>query len=129
MQTLQRNGIKDARVMPESDGTRRVSVGLFSERERAERRVSAVQKMGLKAEVTPRTQPGTVYWVDLMLHQSDSTVPVQDLIPVGAPSSRLSVQFCPSAVQPTAPAAAPAESPPSGTRVPRTTVAGTPKLP
>ncbi len=36
MKALDRAGIKDAHVMPESDNGRRVSVGLFSERDRAE---------------------------------------------------------------------------------------------
>jgi len=49
--SLERNGIKDALVMPESaDSGRRVSLGLFSERTRAEKRAQSVRQMGFKAE-------------------------------------------------------------------------------
>ena len=132
---LDRNGIKDAHLMPESSDGRRISVGLFSERDRAERRVKSIEKLGFKADVEERKQPGAAYWVDLNLKPSDGAVPVQDLLFTGAGSSRLSVQACPTKTG-TQPAAAPAAAPgapteprPAGARVPRTTVAGTPTLP
>ncbi len=130
--TLDRAGIKDAHLMPESNDGRRISVGLFSERDRAERRARTVEKLGFKTEVAERKQPGTVYWVDLALKPSDGAVPVQDLLTVGAGSSRLSVQNCPpnpTAQPAAAPQSIPAERAPPGARVPPNTVAGTPKLP
>ena len=130
-QTLDRSGIKDARLMPESNDGRRISVGLFSERERAERRARAIQRLGFKAEVQQRTQPGTVYWVDLTLKPSDGAVPVQDLLSADGGNSRLSVQSCrPLPAEPAAsPESLPVEPVPTGSRVPATTVAGTPKYP
>jgi hypothetical protein len=132
--SLDRSGIKDARLMPESSDGRRISVGLFSERDRAERRAKAIQRLGFKAAVEEHTQPGTVYWVDLALKPSDGSVPVQDLLSANSGNSRLSVQSCPPhpADPPGSPEAAPATAPataPPGPRVPATTVAGTPKYP
>ncbi len=130
--TLDRSGIKDAHLMPESAGSRRISVGLFSERDRADRRAKVVQRLGFKAAVEEHTQPGTVYWVDLAMKPSDGAVPVQELLALDSGNSRLSVQPCPSSPAP-APAASPPSpteaAPPPGSKVPATTVAGTPKLP
>jgi hypothetical protein len=95
--TLEHNGIKDALVMPESsDGSRRLSLGLYSERTRAERRAQAVRQVGLKAEVAERKLPGTVYWVDLVPPEGVNTVPLQDLFAEGV-SSHIAVQPCPTA--------------------------------
>src|SRR5262249_30373453 len=64
---LEKSGIKDARVMPETPDTgRRLSLGLYSERNRADRRAQAVRAAGLDAEVAERKLAGTVYWVDLV---------------------------------------------------------------
>ncbi len=131
--TLDSSGFKDARLMPESNDGRRISVGLFSERDRAEKRAKSIRRLGFKAEVEERTQSGTVYWVDLALKPSDQAVPVQDLLSADSGNSHLSVQSCPpqQAEDPAAsPKAAPAPSPgPTGSGVPPTTVAGTPKYP
>jgi cell division septation protein DedD len=126
--TLDRSGIKDAHLMPDTSDTHRMSVGLFSERDRAERRAKAIQKLGFKAEVDDHRQSGTVYWVDLVMKPSDQAVPVEDLLSADSGNSHLSVEACPpgAGVQHAAsPQAAPAQPVPAAP----TTVAGTPKLP
>jgi hypothetical protein len=93
--TLEHNGVKDALVMPASaEAGRRVSLGLFTERARAERRAEAVRAMGLKPEITERKIPGTLYWVDLAPQPGMTSVPLQDLFAEGV-SSKVSVQPCP----------------------------------
>ena len=95
--SLEHNGVKDALVMPTAatEG-RRVSLGLFSERARAERRVETVRAMGIKAEVAERKLPGTLYWVDLAPLPGMNTIPLQDLFAEGV-SSKIAVQPCPAA--------------------------------
>jgi hypothetical protein len=73
---LSRGGLDDAFALPKLEDGYAVSVGLFSARQRAERRVLAVERMGLKAAVVERTRPGTVYWIDFDLKT-----------PAGAPGS------------------------------------------
>jgi hypothetical protein len=108
---LERNGIKDALVMPESaEAGRRLSLGLYSERSRAERRVQAVGQAGLRAEIAERKLPGTLYWVDLTPPPGITTVPLQDLTAQGV-NSRIAVQPCPPAAA-ALPEAATAGSPP-----------------
>ncbi|HYC10970.1 MAG TPA: SPOR domain-containing protein [Steroidobacteraceae bacterium] len=109
LETLERGGIKDALVMPEtSEAGRRLSLGVYSERARAERRVQAVGPTGLKAEIADRKLPVSVYWVDLTPPPGISAVPLQDLFAQGV-SSRVAVQPCPPppATTPRAPTAAP----------------------
>src|SRR6185437_9261242 len=130
--TLDGSGIKDAHLMPDTSDTHRMSVGLFSDRDRAERRAKAIQKLGFKAEVDDHRQPGTVYWVDLALKPSDQTVPIEDLLSADSGNSHLSIEACPAgpAGQPAGgPEAAPAPPAPAAPAVAPTTVAGSPKLP
>jgi SPOR domain len=111
--TLERAGIRDALVMPEtSDAGRRLSLGLYSERARAERRAQAVQQTGLKAEVAERKIPGTLYWVDLSPLPGMNSIPLQDLFAEGV-RSRIAVQPCPAAVTRPAPATGMATTSPS----------------
>jgi hypothetical protein len=108
---LEHNGIKDALVMPATatEG-RRVSLGLFSERARAERRADTVKALGIKAEVAERKLPGTLYWVDLAPLPGMNTIPLQDLFAQGV-SSKIAVQPCPAATLASTPA--PAAAPPA----------------
>ncbi len=99
--SLEKNGIKDALMMPASpEAGRRVSLGLFSDRAHAEQRAAAVKRMGFKAEVAEHKLPQTVYWIDLTPRAGMTTVPIHDLFAEGV-GSRIAVQPCP------APAAAP----------------------
>jgi hypothetical protein len=115
--TLEHNGIKDALVMPEAaDGGRRLSLGLYSDRSRAEKRAQAVRQAGLSAEIAERKLPGMLYWVDLTPPPGTSPIPLQALFE-GA-NSRVTVQPCLSgaAVPPTAAAT----TPPATAREPAT---------
>jgi hypothetical protein len=98
---LERSGIQDARLVPESsEAGRRLSLGIYSERARAERRAEAVRGSGLKAEIAERRQNSTLYWIDLPAAPAADAVPVQDLA-VDAKNSGVAVQPCPTAVIPT----------------------------
>jgi hypothetical protein len=119
--TLERAGIKDAVVMPLENGDtgRRLSLGLYSERARADKRAQAVKQAGLKVEVAERKIPGALYWIDLAPLPGMNTVPMQDLFAEGV-SSHIAVQPCPvtppqvtastTASAPTAPAAGHAQA-------------------
>lgn len=100
--TLERSGIQDARVVPESSPAgRRVSLGIYSERGRAERRAEAVRQSGLTAEIAERKLGATVYWIDLTAPAGidADAVPVKDL-PADRSTSRIGVQPCPGPVTP-----------------------------
>lgn len=117
---LERAGIDDAEAMPADAGGRRVSLGLFTDRDGAERRARAVRTLGFRPGMTQRMLPGTVYWLDLTLANSAVAVPLKEvsgLDPSGG-SLPISVQPCPPAPssvppspQPQAPATVPAKQP------------------
>lgn len=103
---LEHGGIDDAEAMPVETGGRRVSLGLFSDRDRADRRAKAVRDMGLKPKMGERMVPGTVYWLDLTV-PNGTAVPLKDVsgTEAGGRTSPISVQPCPSGVSPAAPGA------------------------
>ena len=127
LKALERAGISDAHAMPDTEGGRRVSVGLFTEKDRAEKRAQAVKRLGFAPEITERKQPGTVYWVDLDLGQSDRTVPTEGLLSLEDAGSHLEIRVCPASA--TLPSAPPRPSPlPRDSRPAATTAdAGAPR--
>ncbi|MBS0367077.1 MAG: hypothetical protein JSR67_14770 [Proteobacteria bacterium] len=107
--TLEKGGIHDALVMPPAgDAGRRISLGLFSEAARAERRAASARTLGLTVQVAERKLPGTLYWVDMAPLPGNSSVPLRDLFAEGV-GSRIAVQPCPPAgVRPATQIASPA---------------------
>jgi hypothetical protein len=94
IKALERAGITDAQPMP--GGERRVSVGLFSERERADRRAQAVKRLGYSPDIAERRQAGTVYWVDLDVGSPERSIPTEGLLSLENAGARLEVRVCPS---------------------------------
>jgi cell division septation protein DedD len=95
LKSLQDAGITDAHAVPAADDGRRVSVGLFSERPRAERRARAVQHLGFSPDIVERRRSGTIYWIDLDLGTSDAAVPTEGLAAPDQGESRIQVRVCP----------------------------------
>jgi hypothetical protein len=124
MKTLERAGIQDARAMPATDVERRISVGLFSERDRAQKRAQAVRKLGFNAEITERSQTGTVYWVDLDVGNNERAVPTEGLLETSG--SRLEIRVCPES-EPEAMPARPEALPPDARPAATTADAGVPR--
>jgi hypothetical protein len=128
---LEQGGIDDAEAMPAEANGRKISLGLFSDRKRANHRAQAVRVMGLKPKIAQRTVPGTVYWLDLTLPNRSVSVPLQDVsgLAPGGGTSPISVQPCPTGAtqkpSPSPPQAAPApqSAAPASTALP---VAGLP---
>ncbi len=95
LRSLQEAGITDAHAVPAADDGRRVSVGLFTERPRAERRARAVQHLGFSPDIVERRRSGTLYWIDLDLGTSDAAVPTEGLAAADQGESRIQVRVCP----------------------------------
>ncbi len=128
---LEKNGFNDAHVMKNFSTNRRISVGMFSTRERAEKRAAAVKGMGLEPEVGERKFPGTVYWVDVALTSAAQKPPPEYLF-ADIGHARVAMQPCPAGLRGVEPAtAAPDGAAQSAVarELPRTTVASAPGLP
>jgi len=131
LHNLERKGFKDAHVMREAAEGRRISVGLFSDRDRAQERANAIRKTGLEPLIAERKFPGTVYWVDVALRPGISTLPTEGLLADGG-QVQIGTRACPPVpgAQPAGPVVAPADSGQDkaiGNPLPVTTVASAPK--
>lgn len=65
IERLRRGGIADAYAMPGDGSDVTISLGLFSERQRALRRVDDAKAVGLAPRIVDRERTGTVYWIDV----------------------------------------------------------------
>jgi hypothetical protein len=129
LRTLEQSHVEDAHVMPGAGDAHQVSVGLFSERERADRRAESVQKLGLQPEVAERKLPATVFWMDVDLPEGTDAPSLQDLAaPAGGGSDGPRIDVTPCPAQPS-PGVAPVRPAPDTTVPFRTKVAGASKVP
>jgi hypothetical protein len=129
---LEKSGFNDAHIMRNYSTNRRVSVGMFSTRERAEKRAAAVRDMGLQPEIGERRFPGTVYWVDVTLKRGPG---IKQLLPeylfADIGHAKVAMQPCPRGLlEPGAPLHAPDDDRDGvAWGLPRTTVASAPRVP
>jgi hypothetical protein len=65
IERLRRAGVADAYAMPGDGRDVTISLGLFSERQRALRRVDDAKAVGLAPQIVDRERAGTVYWIDV----------------------------------------------------------------
>lgn len=65
IERLRRAGVTDAYAMPANGGDVTISLGLFSERQRAFRRLEDARSVGLEPQIVDRERTGTVYWIDV----------------------------------------------------------------
>jgi hypothetical protein len=99
VERLDKGGFTDAHVMKNFSTNRRISVGMFSTRERAEKRAAAVKAMGLEPEVGERKFPGTVYWVDVALTSAAQKPPPEYLF-ADIGHAKVEMQPCPAGLRP-----------------------------
>jgi cell division septation protein DedD len=135
LRTLEQSHVDDAREMPDTGDLHQVSVGLFSDLDRADRRAQSVQKLGLQPEVAERKVPGTVFWMDVDVAAGAAAPNPQDLASGGeagpaTAGAPIRVVPCPTSAPSTTPSAQPVPSAPELSPTFRTKVAtGTPKMP
>ena len=65
IERLRRAGVADAYAMPADGSDVTISLGLFSERQRALRRLDDAKAIGLDPRIVDRERTGTVYWIDV----------------------------------------------------------------
>ena len=74
LKTLAANGIGDVYVMPGSDPPNVLSLGVFSDYQRAQRRVDEVRAIGLTPRIDDRKRAGSVYWIDVDLQEPGQVI-------------------------------------------------------
>lgn len=74
LQQLHEGGISDAYIFTDEVPSQVLSLGLFSERTRAEARREAAAKLGFEASINDRTRKIQSYWLDVMLQSAGQTL-------------------------------------------------------
>lgn len=64
---LSQQGISDAYILPGSDPANTLSLGVFNDATRAQRRVEEIRALGFDAQLADRKRAGSVYWLDVEL--------------------------------------------------------------
>jgi hypothetical protein len=96
MTLLKRRGISDAYIMPSADQTNDISLGVFSEPARAQRRAEEIRSLGFTPTIADRTRRGPVYWIDINLKATDGFISPADLQSESGRIVRLEVLPCPA---------------------------------
>jgi hypothetical protein len=93
LERLKRGGIPDALAVGEL-GSRRISLGVFSEESRAALQSEKVAKLQLLPQIEAREKPGTAVWLDLSLKTDAPSLEGQKF---KAGESELEFRPCPAA--------------------------------
>lgn len=96
IRTLTEEGITDVYLMPTTDSEHVVSLGVFSDYQRAQRRAHEVRALGLTPRIEDRTRAGTVYWLDVDLQEPGQAIDTAILQPDRSKILRLEMRGCPA---------------------------------
>ena len=96
LKTLAANGIGDVYVMPGSDPPNVLSLGVFSDYQRAQRRLDEVRAIGLTPRIDDRKRAGSVYWIDVDLQEPGQVVDSSIFQTDPGKITRLEMRACPA---------------------------------
>ena len=96
IERLRRAGVADAYAMPAEGKEVTISLGLFSERQRALRRLDDAKAVGLAPRIVDRERTGTVYWIDVDVVPPARLPDAARVQGEGGRILRLEVKSCPS---------------------------------
>lgn len=102
LRRLKDQGVTDAYVLPGSDPPNVISLGVFSDLSRAQRRRDQIRELGLDPDLTDRRQAGAVYWVDVEMTEPDQELDPASLMTEPGRIVRLELRTCASSAPDTA---------------------------
>jgi hypothetical protein len=97
LRTLSANGISDVYLMPGSNPPNVLSLGVFSDYQRAQRRVDEVRTLGLTPRIDDRKRTGSVYWIDVDLQEPGQILDSSIFQTDPGKITRLEMRTCPAA--------------------------------
>lgn len=83
---LKQNGIDDVYISLNAEASNIVSLGVFKEADRAQRRMNEAKALGFAPQISERTRTGSVYWADVDL---PAGAPAIDLAVLGAQPGKI----------------------------------------
>jgi hypothetical protein len=96
LKTLSANGIDDVYVMPGSDPPNVLSLGVFSDYQRAQRRLDEVRAIGLAPRIDDRKRAGSVFWIDVDLQEPGQVLDSSIFQSDPGKITRLEMRACPA---------------------------------
>ena len=96
LKMLNQNGVTDVYLMPGADPDNVLSLGVFSEYQRAQRRAGEVRSLGLTPQISDRKRAGSVFWIDVDLKEPGEVIDTS-IFQVGQSRIlRLELRGCPN---------------------------------
>lgn len=95
--SLNDNGITDVYLMPGTDPPNVLSLGVFSDYQRAQRRAEEVRSIGLKPQISDRKRAGSVFWIDVDLKEPGEAIDTSVFQVGQSRILRLELRGCPQA--------------------------------
>jgi hypothetical protein len=95
LRTLTDHAITDVYLMPEGEPAHIVSLGVFSDYQRAQRRADQVRALGLEPRISDRRRAGSVYWLDVDLREPGEMIDASVFQTGEARIMRLEMKACP----------------------------------
>jgi len=96
LKLLIESGVTDVYLMPATDATNVLSLGVFSDYQRAQRRAEEIRVLGLEPRIDDRKRTGSVYWVDADLPEPGKTIDTSIFQTDPRKITRLELRACPA---------------------------------
>jgi hypothetical protein len=97
LRTLNQNGVTDVYLMPGGEPENVLSLGVFSDYQRAQRRAEQVRALGLTPEISDRKRSGSVFWLDVDMKEPGQTIDTSVFQVGQSRILRLELRVCPRA--------------------------------
>lgn len=97
LKTLTQNGVTDVYLMPGGESENVLSLGVFSDYQRAQRRAEQVRALGLTPQISDRKRAGSVFWLDVNLKEPGETIDTSVFQVGQSRILRLELHSCPKA--------------------------------
>jgi hypothetical protein len=97
LKTLNQNGLTDVYLMPGGEPENVLSLGVFSDYQRAQRRAEQVRALGLTPQISDRKRSGSVFWLDVNMKEPGQTIDTSVFQVGQSRILRLELRGCPKA--------------------------------
>jgi hypothetical protein len=93
--TLTERGITDVYIMPGSEPSIVLSLGVFSDYQRAQRRANEIRMLGFEPQIDDRKRTGSAYWIDVDLEEPGQKIDMAMFQTAPGKINRLELRGCP----------------------------------
>ncbi|HMN43602.1 MAG TPA: SPOR domain-containing protein [Povalibacter sp.] len=96
LKSLLDSGVTDVYLMPGSEPASVLSLGVFSDYQRAQRRAEEIRVLGLEPRIDDRKRAGSVYWIDADLQEPGQAIDTSIFQTDPGKITRLELRACPA---------------------------------